>query len=417
MNLLRLTLKFLLQKPLLTLVSVLLIMIPVSIITFIIIFDIQAKDYLYRNSGTIDLVLGAKGDPAQLINSSIFNFGPFAGSISLSDTRQIVRNRVVKLAIPLHSVDNYRGFRITGTNMNYTELNKASLMQGAWWQSEMDAVAGYEVAKKLKLHPGDTFFSCHGLEPGGISHGDKAFRVVGIMKKSNLSLDNVILCSIQSVWLLHRNDLVTGETSNSGAVSKGPDDYFPFDFPEGEGKDLSAVLIQLRSPVSASSFIPSDLTGSNFQVLSPLIEISKMYRSVQFTLGALGWLGFSLSGIALLFLFVQLYYFVDEKSDDIFLIRKLGATRKMASLIVILQGLIIADTAAFSGIVLSHIALGTAGTFPEGKFLYGQSGTGFYWTELIIYLLVLFACTLISIIPGLKAGSIIIPDSRRADIS
>jgi putative ABC transport system permease protein len=416
MNLIRLTLKFLLHKPLVTLISILLIILPVTIFTFIIIFDIQAKSYLSRNCGNIDLILGAKGDPKQLATSAILNFGSFTGSISLRDTREIVRNRSVRLAIPIYSLDNFKGFRITGTNKNYADTYKASLWKGTWWQKNMEVVLGYEAAKELKLNLEDTFFSFHGLETGGTIHGDKPFRVVGIMKKSRNSLDNIILCSIESIWLLHADEMSVEARNDRIPVIKDPDDYFPFDFPNAEGKELSAVLIQLRTPILSTSFLPRDFIGHDFQVISPLIETSKIYRSVQFTLGAVGWLGFALSGIALFYLFVRLYYFVDEKSKDLFLVRTLGASWKMTALLVFLQGLFISDIAIFTGIVLSHIALGIAGTFQDVKNLYSISGSGIYLQELIIYFLALCTGALISVIPAWKARHVVLPNLQVEDL-
>ena len=71
--------------------------------------------------------------------------------------------RRVGLAIPVSYGDNYRGFRILGTEARYFEMYNATLREGRFFTRSFEIVAGSNVAKKLGLKVGDTFTSSHGL--------------------------------------------------------------------------------------------------------------------------------------------------------------------------------------------------------------------------------------------------------------
>ena len=67
----------------------------------------------------------------------------------------------------------------------------------------------------------------------------------------------------------------------------------------------------------------------------------------------------------------------------------MGAPATKIIFLVILQGLLIADVAAFTGIMLAHGILGIVSTFPGLEDLYGVSGTVFMGKEILIYFAVI----------------------------
>ncbi len=404
MNFARLTLIFLFHKPLFTVITILLIIIPIAILNSVMIFDIQARKFFNRSTATVDLILGASGDPSELARGALLHHGDFSGSIPVKETRELVKNRVVKLAVPVLAVDQYQGHVITGTNINYPVLFNASLLKGRWWQDNMEVVLGYGTARKTRLKVGDTFFADHGLHQTGNMHGAMAFRVTGILKKNSQALDDIILTSVESIWLLHDPVSLGPFTDYPANVQKMPNDYFPFDFPENDNGELSAVLIQLRSPVTAESFLPHNGLSPGFQVISPVAEFFRLYRSAHFSLSALTWFGFTLLVVGLMLLFVRLFYFIEEKSKDMFLLRTLGGTGMLNTRLMILQGLIIADIAAMLGFILSHAINGIAGSYSEVSKVYGTTGAVIYWQEVALYIVVIILALIVSLFPAWRAG-------------
>ena len=68
-------------KPLNTLLSIILLMASVSIISILILLQKQFEEKFSSSMDNIDLVLGAKGSPLQLILSSVYQIDAPPGNI------------------------------------------------------------------------------------------------------------------------------------------------------------------------------------------------------------------------------------------------------------------------------------------------------------------------------------------------
>lgn len=93
----------------------------------------------------------------------------------------------VQAVYPLAFGDNYRGFRIVGTDeaiFSYkpdkTSAPWLSIAEGKGFGEEKAAVIGSETVRLAGLKIGDTFHSIHGLADKGKEH-NHAFKVVGIL--------------------------------------------------------------------------------------------------------------------------------------------------------------------------------------------------------------------------------------------
>ena len=73
------------------------------------------------------MVVGAKGSPLQLILSSVYHVDSPTGNISLTDAKSITNNRMVKNSTKLSFGDNFKGFKIVGTEKSFWNYITASL--------------------------------------------------------------------------------------------------------------------------------------------------------------------------------------------------------------------------------------------------------------------------------------------------
>jgi len=112
MNLISLSWNYIKSKPLNTALNVLLMSLGVAIILVLILLSTQLEENLSKNKRGIDLVVGAKGSPLQLILANVYHIDFPTGNVKLEEAKAITRNRFVKSAIPLALGDNYGGFRI-----------------------------------------------------------------------------------------------------------------------------------------------------------------------------------------------------------------------------------------------------------------------------------------------------------------
>jgi len=146
-NLATVSLAYLRARPLSTALNLLLLALGVGTITVMLLVTTQIEERLQREVRGIDLVVGGKGSPMQLILSAVFHLDAPTGNISLAAAHEIAKHPMVKQAIPIALGDSYRGFRIVGTNQDYPALYGGRPATGRLWAKPMEAVIGADVAK------------------------------------------------------------------------------------------------------------------------------------------------------------------------------------------------------------------------------------------------------------------------------
>lgn len=366
MNLWTLSVNYARHRPLNTALNVLLLALGIATITVLLLLSRQVEDTLTRNSRGIDLVVGAKGSPLQIILSSVFHADFPTGNISLADVRPLQRNRLIKNMIPLALGDSYRGFRIVGTNYDYPDLYEAELQIGDWWEKPLEVVLGAQVAQQLQLAPGDAFHSSHGLADDRINvHDEQAFRVSGVLKPTGSVLDNLILTAVESVWAVHEAhaDSATHEnpvaqdsinlrglprTGQSRAgQSRG-----------GETQEITALLLQYRSPMAAVQLPRLINRRTNLQAASPPFEVARLFSLVGVGVDGLRAFAYVIILIAALSTFIALYNALRERQYDLAVMRSLGASRRTLFLLMVLEGATISLLGGLLGLLLGHGLVG-----------------------------------------------------------
>lgn len=157
LNAFSLTLKSLRHKPLSTVLTLLLMALGIAMMSFVLSASRQLEEGVLRDAQGIDLVVGAKGSPLQLILSSIYHIDVPTGNIPLTAQAQLAQNRLVKKVILLALGNNYAGFRIAGTNTDYIAHYGGKLTQGRLFDAPLQAVLGAQVAARTGIALGRNF--------------------------------------------------------------------------------------------------------------------------------------------------------------------------------------------------------------------------------------------------------------------
>src|SRR5688572_30320637 len=278
MNIVLLVWNYLKSKPLNTCLNIVLLSLGIAVITVLLLFNKQLEEKISSNAKGIDLVVGAKGSPLQLILCNIFHIDFPTGNINLKEAEQISRSRLIKRAVPLALGDSYQSYRIIGTTMEYCSLYHLELAHGTWWDHELETTIGANVSEGLKLKEGDTFQSTHGLAEGGSGHEEQKFIVKGILKRTNTVADNLILTSVETVWHIHEHaasDSVEDEEHEEHAEHDSTfvaSRLIPTHEAGDSTKEVTSLLIQYRSPMAAIQ-LPRMINGdSKLQAASPAFE-------------------------------------------------------------------------------------------------------------------------------------------------
>jgi putative ABC transport system permease protein len=394
MSPLKISWKSILSKPLSSGLNILLIAFGTSILTLLLLASTQIENKLSSNSKDIDLVVGAKGSPLQLILSSIYHIDFPTGNIPLKEANELMHNPFVKRAVPLALGDNYNGIRIVGTDTNFISLYGLKLQQGRFWQADLEATIGANVAEEQKLKVGDTFFGAHGLTENKDQHKEHAYKVIGILAPQGNVTDNLILTNIASIWEMH-------EEENAKPMAHDVDHHSPSPI-ETADREITSILIQYRSPMSVVMFPRMVNQATNLQSASPAMESTRLFSLIGVGVDTLQWFAILMMFIAAISVFVNLYNSLKERSYDLAIMRTLGASRTKLFVIVILEGLILTLAGTLIGICLGHLALQLIGNYQESSQA-KLTGLVFMPTEGYLLLAGLGIGIFAAVIPALQA--------------
>jgi len=375
MNLLKISWANLKDKPLSSFLSGLLMTLGITIISLLLLLNKQLDEQFSKNVKGIDMVLGAKGSPLQLILSSIYQIDSPTGNIPLEEAERLTRNPMIKTAIPLSMGDNYQSFRIVGTNQKYVDHFGATVGQGKLFGQELEVTLGSRVAEATGLKLGDTFASSHGLDKGGEEHGEGKYKVVGIFNPSNTVVDQLILTPLSSVWAIHEGH---GESEGQHAVENlDADEHHEgeqHDEAHGEGgpRQITSMLIKFRSPLGMM-LARGINTNSKLQAALPATEINRLFSLLGVGVDTLRAMAIAIMIIAGLSVFVSLYNSLKERRYEMALMLSMGASRTQLFGMLLLEGLVLALIGFVLGLLLSRVGLLLFSMRAEQEFHYSLS--------------------------------------------
>ena len=382
MNIFKLSFKNIFHKPVGTILSIVLLTLAVGIISILIHVNASIENQMNNNLKGIDMVVGAKGSPLQLILSSVYHVDSPTGNISLADANSITRNRMVKNSTKLSFGDNYKGFKIVGTEKNFLELYKCDVEDGRIWKKSLEAVVGNKVAEILELKIGDEFTSSHGLGDYGESHEDSVFKVVGILETSNSVADQLILTSLESVWDIHKehdhdeehDHDHDEEHDHDHDEEHDHDHYEEHDHEHDEdSKEITSILVKFDSPMNIISFPRYINEETNMQAAVPSYEISRLFKIFGIGFETLTYLAYLIMFVSGLSLFLNLLNSLKERKYEMALIRTIGGTKVQTSLMLFYESIILCIIGFVGGIILSRIGILVTSNLLEESLNYSIS--------------------------------------------
>ena len=405
MGIFRLSFAKIVSRPLNATVSIVLFAIGIGIISLIVNIEQTIKEQFRRNLAGIDLVVGAKGSPLQLILSTVFQIDTPTGNISLNEAELIGRNPLVEKTIPVAIGDNYNGFRIVGTTVDYGEIYNATLSSGKWFGNAFETVVGAEAARKTGLEIGEQFTGRHGFTDHGHHHDEDIYTVVGILKPTGTVIDKLILTTVDTYWMIHKShdhaeDNIhinteecdhaheeEGNHNNDGHVHDEDCNHDHDDDADWQeliekmeskeelsaeemalfreysgqirenqidpGTQITALLVFYRTPRAAIQLSRIINDNTSMQAASPTFETHRLFSLIGRGVSAALWLAWVIIAISGINLFILLANTLNQSIHEIALIRALGANRIKVMALLILQGIWLALAGWALGIIVA----------------------------------------------------------------
>ena len=342
MNLATLTLSYLRARALNTVLHVVLLALGIGTITLLLLATTQLDQRMRRDAQGIDLVVGAKGSPMQIILSSIYHLDVPTGNIAYTQAKEIAAHRAVKKVIPLALGDSYQGFRIAGTTPDYVAHYGGKLATGKLWQQPLEVVLGAEVAARTGHGVGAKFAGAHGLGDGGDVHEGADYVVTGVLAPGGTVLDRLVLTAVESVWAVHAQHQGIHDVANAAAQMKD------------EEKEYTALLIQYASPLAVAILPRYINNNSDMQAASPAFETARLFSIIGVGVDVLRGFALVLVFSAGLSVFIALYGALNERRYDLAIMRTLGAAPGRLMALMLTEGVLLAGAGGVLGLALGH---------------------------------------------------------------
>ncbi|HXE98360.1 MAG TPA: ABC transporter permease [Dongiaceae bacterium] len=415
MNSLSLSYAYLRHKVLSTALTITTFAAGVAMIVVMLLVNAQLQNEFSSNLKGIDLVVGGKGSPMQLILSSVFHLDVPTGNIPLDEAEKLGKHPMIKEAIPLALGDNYQGFRIVGTTQAYPAHYQAMMKPGGrYWEKEMEAVLGAEVAAKSGLKPGDTFSGSHGLTSGGELHSEFPYKVVGILEPTGTVVDRLALTGRESVWYIHEHhdhdhDEDADEHRNE-AHHHGNDhaDEHDHEHEHGHGheheheREITALLISYNSPLAAVGLPRLVNSTTSMQAASPAFEIARLTAFMGTgteTLKYFAWFLIILAGFGI---FAGLYNAMNERRYDLALMRSFGARPGKLFALMMSESLVVSLISVAVGLMMGHLLVEGIATWLAGTKHIHMTGRLFLPEEIWLIPTTLIVGALAALLPAVR---------------
>ena len=405
MNIFKLSIKNILSKPLSSFISLALLTLGIGIISLLLQLNSLIKDQMDNNLRGIDMVVGAKGSPLQLILSSVYHVDSPTGNISYKEADKISKNRMVGSSIKLLYGDNHKGYRIVGTEKKFIDLYKGVFEEGKEWEKPFEVIVGSKVHKNLNIKIGDKLVSSHGLRETGESHKDQSFEVVGLLEPSNSVIDQLIITSPESVWGIHdthnHND-TNDNFENENKHDHEHEDEHDHKHEEYDDKEITAMLIKFSSPMNIIQFPRQINETTNLQAAVPSYEISRLFKLFGFGIDTISYLAYLIIIVSGFSLFINLFNAMNERKYEMALIRTIGATRFQLSSMIILESLILTLLGFGLGLLFSRFGVMFVSSLMEESINYNLSSIKILGEELWLLVLSVILGVLSSLIPAIQ---------------
>lgn len=417
MSIFRLALRNLVYKPWGTSLSLILAALGAGLISLLLLVSWQLEKQFERNLAGINLVVGAKGSPLQMILSSMYHVDAPTGNIPIEGIKPFLNpaHPYVETAVPLSLGDSYRGRRVVGTSPAFLELYGASIAKGEMWTDVMEVLAGSRVAEDLNLQLGDEFQSSHGLiEDSLLVHEDALpFKIVGILSPTGTVADQLLLTPNQSVWAVHGDHDHDDHDDHSHADhdhgdhdhsdhdhsdhSHADHDHSDHDHADHDhsGHDHAPAVDKLDLSQPLTNFPEEQITSllltfkgnsvfslnlqrsinenTNMQAATPSIEVNRLYDTMGPGETILKRLALAIVLVSIFSIFISLYTSLAERKKELALMRSMGAGPGKLFGLLLTEGVLLSFGGALLGIALAHLGLYFIAQFVSAEYRYDFS--------------------------------------------
>ena len=302
----------------------------------------------YAAVGAVDLIVGARTAPEQLLLATVFHYGALSTPLPRSVEARLASHPAVRFALPLSLGDSVAGLPVVGTVPAYFEHlgpqpdAPLAFQTGGPFASDEEVVLGAEAARRLGKGLGDALTLSHGLGAESfLEHEDHPLRVVGILAPTRTPLDERVLVSLEALHAAHEG---------IGAAV------------EEDEETISALLLGL-SPRAAALGLAAQLNRSEDPPLTgalPALTLAGLLRWLGAGEAVLQVLSAFVVVVALAGMLAMMLASLEQRRREMAVLRALGAGFPTLLFLLLAEALILTGAALILGLGLVHGGLALA---------------------------------------------------------
>jgi putative ABC transport system permease protein len=373
-----------------------------------------AKDSFINTIAGTDIIVGARAGGVQLLLYSVFRIGNATNNVTWESYEDIARRPDVDWIVPLSLGDSHHGFRVLGTTNDYFEHYRfrrdqgLTISDGDRLDDLYDTVIGSDVARELGYSVGDEITISHGIGGVGfLKHGDKPFRVAGILAKTGTPVDRTVHVSLEAIEAIHI-DWRNGAPPQPGqAVSADQAREMNL-----RPQAVTAALVGLKSRQAAFSLQRwvNEYREEPLTAILPGVALAELWSVVGVAERALLAVSALVAATALIGLVTTILSSLDSRRREMAILRSVGARPAHVLTLFLAEAISLVLAGAVIGVVVLYAALFVARPLIE-------NATGLYIAisppgrhDFLILVAIIAGGVVAGLIPAIRAYRISLAD-------
>ncbi len=424
------------------------------VVAVIVIYGVLSQTF-QRSAQGYDMVVGPpKGSPLEIVLGAVFYSSYLSDSIPFDYFRQLETGRYspeVKVAIPIALGDQIQGMPVIATTpkffseLKYLDKYDYSFREGRNLEpgGDFEAVIGYTAAKRAKLKVGDRFKAVNTkYVPSEKFPEPDMFTVVGILNPTGTPNDRAFFVHLEGFFIM--NDHAPAGALAALSKRQSEDRGVGEDLSGEEKKNvaantktrrgdrrISAVLV-LTKEQSVAPTITTDVSGMtdvridresaqvvnpltmslsdrlvqdlDVQVARPTYEITRLFEmivgQIQIVLIIFAVLVIIVAGIGMM---VSIYNSMNERRQEIAIMRALGAKRATVMSIILLESILLSLGGGLVGMVIGHGLIAGVGPMIANAVMIVVNPWHFQAAELVLIPGLILLASLVGYLPAVVA--------------
>lgn len=396
--------KSLLNRKTTALLTVFSIAISVFVLLSVEHIRAESRSSFGRTVSGVDLIVGARTGPLNLLLSSVFRIGNASNTVSWQSYQSISKSKEVKWSIPISLGDSHKGFRVMGTTNDYFRYFKfgqkqaLSFTQGVAFSEPLQVVLGSEVAKALGYGLDQQIILSHGT--GHVSfthHNDTPFIISGVLAPTGTPVDRTLHVSLESIEAVHAGwskgvKKLAAKTQHEHHTDLKPESITAFML----GLNSRIAMLSLQRKVN--QFKPEPLSA-----IVPGVALAELWQIMGVVENILLVITYLVLIAALLGMCTMLLASMQERQRELAIVRAIGGPPVFVFLLVEMEAILLTIIGMGAGMALLWISLALGQQYLSDEF--GLFVSTYFVSGRSVVLLVgmLGLSILVALVPALVA--------------